>query len=407
MLSRILAFVRSYPRQFWLMVIGMLISTIGSSMIWPFLMIYVNEKLQLPMTSTASLMTLNSLVALGVSLVGGPVVDRLGRKWVMAVSLILNGVAYFFMSYATTLPQFAVLMGLQGAFNPLFRTASDAMMADLVGPERRSDAYSVLRTSNNAGIALGPTIGGWAAMTSYSLAFYGAAVGLATYGILIALFFRETLARVAPEAQVKERFGGYDRVFSDRHFILFVVGTTMVTVCSSLVWVLMSVYAKENYGLPENLYGLIAATNAVMVVSLQYVTTQITKRHRPLAMAALGGGIYTLAVGSVALATGFWGFWGSMVFMTIGELILVPTATTYAANLAPADMRGRYMGLYGLSWNIATGLGPLYGGVLNDNLGPRFIWLGGSVIGAMGVMLYLLLGRRGARREDPAYAGQA
>ena len=34
-----------YPSQFWLLFWGMLISTAGASMIWPFLMIYVSEKL--------------------------------------------------------------------------------------------------------------------------------------------------------------------------------------------------------------------------------------------------------------------------------------------------------------------------------------------------------------------------
>ena len=43
-------------------------------------------------------------------------------------------------------------------------------------------------------------------------------------------------------------------------------------------------------------------------------------------------------------------FWISMVVMTVGELILVPTASTYAANLAPVDKRGRYMSIFGLSW---------------------------------------------------------
>ena len=39
--------LQAYPRQFWLLFTGMLISTVGTSMIWPFLMIYVTEKLSL------------------------------------------------------------------------------------------------------------------------------------------------------------------------------------------------------------------------------------------------------------------------------------------------------------------------------------------------------------------------
>jgi MFS family permease len=77
--------------------------------------------------------------------------------------------------------------------------------------------------------------------------------------------------------------------------------------------------------------------------------------------------------------------------MTIGELILVPTSSTYVANLAPADKRGRYMSIYGLSWSISTGIGSLIGGTLNDVLGLQAIWYGGAIIGFFGVLAFLLM----------------
>ena len=60
----------------------------------------------------------------------------MGRKWVMVISLAGNGICYILMSGATTLPQFAILMGLRGAFVPLYRVGADAMMADMVPSEK-------------------------------------------------------------------------------------------------------------------------------------------------------------------------------------------------------------------------------------------------------------------------------
>ena len=148
-----------FPRQFWLMFLGMLISTIGSSMIWPFLMIYVSERLGLPLTFTAMLLTLNSIMGLISSFIAGPIIDRLGRKWVMVGSLLLNGVGFLLIVQAHSLLAFALIMGLQGAVNPLFRVGGDAMMADLIPAAERADAYSLMRLSNNVGVAIGP--GDW------------------------------------------------------------------------------------------------------------------------------------------------------------------------------------------------------------------------------------------------------
>src|SRR4030042_31545 len=90
--------LNQYPRQLRLMFFGMLISTIGSSMIWPFLMIYVRQRVNLPLAQIASLMTINASSALIAAFIAGPIIDRIGRKWVMVFSLVGNGLAYFFMS---------------------------------------------------------------------------------------------------------------------------------------------------------------------------------------------------------------------------------------------------------------------------------------------------------------------
>jgi MFS family permease len=394
-IDRIRRLTQNYPRQFWLLFLGMMISTLGASMVWPFLMIYVSERLQLPLATIASLMTLNAAMGLIFSFIAGPVTDRVGRKWVMVVSLAMNALAYLLMVRANSLAAFAVLMGVSGAFNPLYRVGADAMMADLVPPEKRLNAYSLLRTSNNMGIALGPVIGGFVATISYSIAFTCAAAGLATFSLLIAFFARETLVRSPVQGRPKkEKFGGYERILKDRPFMAFAVVFTLTMMCASLIWVLLGVYAKQNFQVPENLYGWIATTNALMVVFFQLPMTQVTRRFPSLRVLAAGSLFYALGVGSVVLGQGFWGFWISMVIMTIGELIVSPTATAYVANLAPPDMRGRYMSIYGLTWGAAAGIAPVMGGYLNDNLGPITIWYGGFFVGMLATAGFLILARR-------------
>ncbi|MBP7228034.1 MAG: MFS transporter [Longilinea sp.] len=391
-----------YPRQFWVLFTGMLISTIGSSMIWPFMMIYVTERLHLPLSQATLLTSLNAAVGLVFSFLAGPVADRLGRKGVMVISLLGNGLGYLALSRAETFWEFALVMGLQGAFNPLYRVGGDAMTADLIVPEKRVNAYSLLRMSNNLGIAIGPAIGGWVASSSYAVAFYFAAAGLLTYGLLLLILARETLPAANGPKPAAEPFGGYGAVLRDGHFVRYVASFVPTSMCAAMVWVLLSVYTKQNYGLPERLYGFIPVTNALMVVFLQYLVTMFTRRRSPLWMVTLGAFLYALGGGSVAWMSGFWGFWLSMVIMTFGELIAVPTSSTYVANLAPVDKRGRYMGLYGLTWTIASMFGPLLGGQLSDAFAPRFIWYGAGVIGLISVFAFAAMALRNKPRPVAA-----
>ncbi len=139
-------------------------------------------------------------------------------------------------------------------------------MADLIAPEKRIDAYSLMRLSNNVGVAIGPALGGLVASVSYQIAFYGAAVGLAVYGLLVTFLARETLPQAGAQTAARERFGGYGRVFSDKPYTSFLLAFIFTQLSVSIIWVLLSVYAKTNYGVTERLYGLIPMTNALLFV---------------------------------------------------------------------------------------------------------------------------------------------
>ena len=225
-----------YPSQFWLLFWGMLISTAGASMIWPFLMIYVSEKLELAMTTVASLMTLNSAAGLLASFIVGPITDRAGRKITMIVGLIGMGLLYLAMLPANTFFSFAVLMALRGLFNPLYRVGADAMVADLIPSEKRADAYALTRLSKNVGIALGPAVGGFVATTSYSIAFWSAAIGLVSFGLLMLLFSKETLPEL-DEPVNKENIGirGYRKVLTDQAFMVVAGAFTISQIGATLI----------------------------------------------------------------------------------------------------------------------------------------------------------------------------
>jgi MFS family permease len=403
MLDRIRQATVGYPRQFWLLFWGMLISAAGGSMIWPFLTIYMRQRLDIPLTMVTLLFTLNSAAGLATTAVAGPVADRFGRKGVMVLSLAANGATMLAMSSAGTLRPWVVLMAISGAFSPLFRVGSNSMVADLIEPERRASAYAFLRMSNNLGVAIGPSVGGFVTAASYALAFYIAAGASAAFTLLVLFFVAETVPQKQATFDQPKTDGDYGQVLRDRPFLAFCGVYSLAVMTHVLLMVLLPVYAKENFGVPENQYGFIMATNAAMVVLFQYATTRITERYHHLPVLAVGSLFLALGTGSVALGWNFPTFLTSMVILTIGEMIVIPTSTALTANLAPPTMRGRYMSIYGLTWGIGFGIGPVIGGFLNDNLAPVAIWYGGLAMGLSATLGFVLLARALRTQEtEPA-----
>jgi MFS family permease len=307
-INRLNALYNEYPRQYWLMITGIVLATAGGSMIWPFLLIYASGKLDLPLSTVAALISINAGTGLSPRH-RRDLADKIGRKVVMNFSLTVNGLAYFLLMNAETYPQFVGLMIMVGLSNPLYQVGADAMLADMIPSEKRTDAYAINRIANNAAFALGPAIGGFLATRSYDLAFYCAGTGFLSYSLLLFFLARETLNKSTANIRIpNSQTEGYGRVLQDKNYMAFVGMISLGLIAPTMLWILMPVYAKTNYGIPEALYGWIPTTNALMCVFVQYSVTKITRRHQTLPVLWGRNVDHALWGGSVALMSSFWGF---------------------------------------------------------------------------------------------------
>jgi MFS family permease len=106
---------------------------------------------------------------------------------------------------------------------------------------------------------------------------------------------------------------------------------------------------------------------------------------------SLGALFYVAGLAGFGLSSLMPHFVLSMVIMTIGELMVAPTATAEVANLAPPDMRARYMGLFSLLYTVGTGIGPMIGGFLSDTFAPSAIWYGGACAALVAAFCFFMM----------------
>ncbi|MGI6251199.1 MAG: MDR family MFS transporter [Anaerolineaceae bacterium] len=395
---------QEFPTKFWLMLAGVLISSLGMTLVWPFLLIYASKTLALPMASVTSLMTINSITGLISSILVGTLVDRFGRKGIMVAGLIGSALVYLGYIGANTYLHFSILMGASGVFGPLTRVAASAMIADMFEGDKRTQAFALFRTAGNLGFGSGPILGGMIMSTSYRIGMISAAAALGIYGLITVIFLSETLPPEArkTESSILQNFRGFGQALKDKVFVRLLLSFTLMDICARLIWVVLAVYAKTNFDVPETQYGFIPTTNGLMVVLFQVFVTRVTRKYPESKVMTFGAVFYPLAMLTVALSNGFIGFWLAMVIMTIGELITAPTATMLVASIAPPEMRGRYLGLFGLTFYVALAIGPLGAGILSDHVGMRAPWWGGVLVGILAVFSYYQLQRYLDRRAAEA-----
>jgi MFS family permease len=249
----------------------------------------------------------------------------------------------------------------------------------------------------NLGFAIAPLLAGLAARASYLTLFVVDAATMAAYGVIVLLRVRETRPVEAVAAARTGRVGT-GAVLSDRVFmgvVLLNLGTAVV------MWQNGAALPMDmiRHGISASGYGALMAINGAMIVVLQPMITRLIagrKRTSVLAVSALllgtGFGLHGVvgAAAGYALAIAVW---------TLGEIANLPTSSAVVADLAPPALRGRYQGVYGMSWGVASCTGPLIGGLFLGGPGGRALWF--SCFGVMALVAcgHVALGRARERRE--------
>ena len=96
-----------------------------------------------------------------------------------------------------------------------------------------------------------------------------------------------------------------------------------------------------------------------------------------------------------------------IVVFVIGEMLWVPTSQAIVARLAPADVRGAYMGAFGSTAAVGFALGPFIGLQLRQASGDAAMWsffAAVSVAAAVTGALAVAATRHGTRHDELATA---
>jgi MFS family permease len=393
MITRIRSTIAEYPLQFWILVCQRFISSAGGMLVWPFFTVYLRQRLGIPLTTVGFLFAISSVVGLFSQAVWGPVVDRYGRKIAIVAGLSNEVIVMVGFALLGSLEAYAVLIALNGLIEPASRIGSDAMIADLIEKDRRPRAYALLRMVANAGVSIGPAVGGFLAASSYMLTFGTGAV--AATGALLLVFFlvRETKPDLSEVAEAEVAGGGYLHILRDFRFIGFSLASVLLWMAYEPFMQVLPVYMKEGFGIPESQYGLMMSVNALMVVFFQFAVTRVTEKYREAYVMAAGALWTGLGALAAALSNNVWLFLLSVIILTIGELIWAPTSISFVARIAPIDMRGRYMGVYGMVGGMAWGIGPIAIGYAYDNIAPVAVWYLTLGLATVGTVAFLALGR--------------
>jgi MFS family permease len=360
----------------------------------PFFLLYLNQTRGLTMTAAGTVVALSSLSGALSQTLGGMVTDRFGRRKSMifftAVDIMVNIALTASIALAAPIWSIALIYIAGGFLSGMKSPVSTAIILDLTPAPRLTEVYGIAQIVANIGWVIGPLLGGFMfAAFSYAWLFAMAVLTSTASLILILMAFKESYTGSRKGTSFKDAFS----IKPDMALFSYISLNLIVFIAYTQIVNMYSVFVVDKLGFTASQYGILITIASAFAVIFQYpVTSMVAKGMGDRNALFLGSLIFGLGYLSLGWITSFAWSVVAILFITLGELLFVPSASSTVGRLAPPDQRGRYMGLLGTGCGLGVAIGPLLGGALFDAVAgtPPLMWgaiaaiAGAAAIGFLG-----------------------
>ncbi|MDG4822593.1 MFS transporter [Asanoa sp. WMMD1127] len=384
------------PRTFWYLWCGTLVNRLGGFVLI-FLTVYLTKERGFSDIQAGLVVGLWSAGGGVGTMVGGVLADRWGRRPTLLLAHVGGAGMMVLLGFSRPFVMIAIVAFALGMFAESARPAFAAMMVDVVPDRDRVRAFSLNYWAINLGFASAAILGGFAAHLDYLLLFLVDASATLVTAAIVFIKIKETRPAVAAAHPGAAAKGGLGLVLRDRVFLTF----TLVNLLAAMVFlqhISMLPIAMTDDGLSSSTFGWVIALNGVLIVLGQLFIPKLIAGHSRARVLAVGTIVQGVGFGLTALAGNAWLYAMTVLVWTLGEMVYSPSSAATIADLSPAAIRGRYQGVFSLSWSIAGFTAPVAGGFVRDQLGNSALWIGCALIGFLAAAIHLAAGPARERR---------
>jgi MFS family permease len=369
-----------------------LIGSIAGSSAYPFLGIWAIKELGAAQSTLAFAYLAGAVLSGVMGYLAGHWSDTVGRRPLILVGWGFEAaVPLLLLLVGHHVHLGLILLALLPVFGSLGGAADQAMVADLVAPERQEAAYASVRVAQNLGVTIGPVLGGALLVGGHWPHLWVGTLVLSSMGFAVAVRYIPRGGAFAPEGPPQR--GSFGVIIRDSPFLLFMLSSVLATMTYVATETLLPISVTTSHNLAPAAWGFLMILNPLLVTVLQLRLTRWTAGVPPavklgIAMPMMGVPFLLLNVngsaGVIALVI--------LVFV-LGEMLWVPTSQAVVASLAPADIRGAYMGVFGGTWSVGWAATPFLGLQVRNAYGDATMWICVASVGVLAGITGLVAAR--------------
>jgi MFS family permease len=339
----------------------------------------------------------HALPSITLTLVGGVIADRMDRQRIMIASQA--GAATIFLVISTLVAtgsakvwQVMVLAFCSGAIRAFDRPSRMALLPQMVPKEDMANAVAVGGTIWQLNRLVGPALAGMTIYVAGVAPTYGLCFLLSLVSLCLWLGIRTGQPSVAASTGglLKHIVDGLKFIGKNEIYYTFIGLTFFNSVFGMSYLILMPVFARDILQVGAQGFGFLQTTGGAGALAGTLAVAYFSHRRGKVLQALSGAVIfgtllmmfafsqsYLLSL-ALALVLGF----ANQAYMTIIN-------TTLQLNL-PEQLRGRVMGIFGLTWDLMS-VGGMVSGTIAELAGaPAAVALGGILVAGLAAAILIL-----------------
>ena len=354
----------------------------------PLLPLYLDAQFNADKDTIGIVLSGYVIAALLIRPFSGFFVDTFNRKKVLVVCFFIFFI--FFTGYigAGTLLMFAIVRTAHGLSFGASTVANSTVAIDVLPSERRNEGIGYYGLSNNAAMAIAPSVGIYIynATNNFALLFW---LSLIFAGIG---FFTASSINLPSRRKVEDKPKiSLDHFFLTRAWLL-AVNILFFGLCWGIMANYVAIYSKERLGITEGT-GLFFMILSVGLFLSRIIGVKSLREGKLTRNAIQGALISSVGYTLFAAVPTQWAFYTSAFLIGLGNGRMYPAFLNMFICTARHDQRGTANSSILTSWDTGMGLGILLGGFMAEYIDYSASFWSASISQITGTAILILFTR--------------
>ncbi|MBZ9622042.1 MFS transporter [Clostridium sp. FP2] len=389
---------KGLPMSIYILFFASIVNNIGN-FVGPFLTMFLTYRIGISISHVGVIVAVNAGLGMIGTMIGGKLIDSIGRKKVLIVFGIAAGIGYgmcAFINNPIIITSILMVSSFVGGFShPVYSTIT----TDLTQGDQRNAAFSLNYMAMNIGFSVGPLLAGFLYENYLMWFFLGDAITTLISIVLVSIFVPES--KPSKEEMEKSKVNTYESAEEGSLVRALLKRPTLLMFCFIIV-IYFIVFSQFTFGLSiqigdifsnngATIFGSLMTVNAVICSILTIFITSATKNIKASLCIAIGGLLYAIGFGMMFFINAYYLFIISTATWTVGEILVATNTSVYIASHTPITHRGRFNSVFPIIRKLGFMIGPMMAGFYVKYTNIRNLWILVAILAVIAsLMMYKL-----------------